>query len=120
MNKRQAKKQFKKEYGCNPDEFMVNFESVLEDVSKMCNDICEAMPKVIDSICETIRGVNEFVQSDEFKKIAQAVSELAKEKEEEEARAADHGGIYSEDMVKKIKELVALDEKMRGVNNERV
>ena len=120
MNKRQAKKKFKKEYGCNPDEFMVDFESVLEDVSKMCNDICEAMPKVIDSICETIRGVNEFVQSDEFKKIAQAVSELAKEKEEEEARAADHGVIHSEDMVKKIIEHAALGEKMRGGNNERI
>ena len=102
MNERQAKKKFKKKYGCNPDEFMVNFGSVLEDMSKMCNDICEAMPKVIDSICETIRGVNEFVQSDEFKKIAQAVSELAKETEEEEARAADHGVIYSEDVVEKI------------------
>lgn len=113
MNKRQAKKQFKKEYGCNPDEFMVNFESVLEDVSKMCNDICEAMPKVI-------RGVNEFVQSDEFKKIAQAVSELAKEKEEEEARAADHGVIHSEDMVKKIIEHAALGEKMRGGNNDQM
>lgn len=120
MNKRQAKKQFKKEYGCNPDEFMVNFESVLEDVSKACNDICEAMPKVIDSFCEVIRGVNEFVQSDEFKKIAQAVSELAKEKEEEEARAAEHGVIYSEDMVKKIIEHAALGEKMRGGNNDQM
>ena len=113
MNKRQAKKKFKKEYGCNPDEFMVNFESVLEDVSKMCNDICEAMPKVIDSICETIRGVNEFVQSDEFKKIAQAVSELEKEKEEEEARV-----IYSEDMVEKIVKHQVFGEKTRRIINE--
>lgn len=120
MNKRQAKKQFKKKYGCNPDEFMVNFESVLEDVSKMCNDICEALPKVIDSMLEVIRGVNEYVQSDDFKKIAQAVSELAKEKEEEEARAADHGVIHSEDMVKKIIEHAALGEKMRGGNNDQM
>lgn len=118
MNKRQAKKQFKKEYGCNPDEFMVNFESVLEDVSKMCNVICEALPKVIDSMLEVIRGVNEYVQSDDFKKIAQAVSELAKEKEEEEARAAEHGVIYSEDMVKKIIEHAALGEKMKKENKE--
>lgn len=116
MNKRQAKKQFKKEYGCNPDEFMVNFESVLEDVSKMCNDICEALPKVIDSMLEVIRGVNEYVQSDDFKKIAQAVSELAKEKEP----PTIYDPLFEEEMVKRIIEHAALGEKMRGGNNDQM
>ena len=114
MNKRQAKKEFKKKYGCNPDEFMVNFESVLEDVSKMCNDICEALPKVIDSMLEVIRGVNEYVQSDDFKKIAQAVSELAKEKEPPTV----YDPLLEEEMVKRIIEHEVIGNKMKRENKE--
>ena len=86
MNKRQAKKQFKKQYGCNPDEFMANLDTIAESLRKVCDEICEAMPKVINEIVKTIEEANkaivEYVQSDEFKKIAQAISELELEKKE--------------------------------------
>ena len=80
MNKRQAKKQFKKKYGCNPSEFVCSMDAIAEGVRKMCDDINNAMPVILKEISETVNNiiedVNKFVQSDEFKKIAGAISDL--------------------------------------------
>lgn len=85
MNKRQAKKQFKKKYGMNPNDYYLicNMDVIAENVRKLCDDIAETMPKVLKEWMEMIDKANkaclEFVQSDEFKKIIQATKELSNE-----------------------------------------
>ncbi len=85
MNKRQAKKQFKKKYGMNPKDYYLicNFEAIAENVRKLFDDIVEIMPDILSQMCESINyiieDVDKFVQSDEFKKIIQATKELSNE-----------------------------------------
>ena len=85
MNKRQAKKQFKKKYGMNPNDYYLvcNMDAIAENVRKLCDDIAEIMPDILSQMCESINNiienVNKFVQSDEFKKIIQATKELSNE-----------------------------------------
>lgn len=43
MNKRQAKKQFKKKYGCTPDEYVRNLQATLESFSDKFRKIMEAV-----------------------------------------------------------------------------
>ena len=85
MNKRQAKKQFKKKYGMNPNDYYLicNMDAIAENVRKLCDDIAEIMPDILRQMCESINNIiedaNKFVQSDEFKKIIQATKELSNE-----------------------------------------
>lgn len=85
MNKRQAKKQFKKKYGMNPNDYYLicNMDVIAENVRKLFDDIVEIMPDILSQMCESINyildDVNKFVQSDEFKKIIQATKELSNE-----------------------------------------
>ena len=120
MNKRQAKKKFKKEYGCTPDEMARQLETFFSDdnMKKIAESVSKAMDQAAIAVNKMMEDVAKFLQSDELKKIAQAVSELAKEKEEEEARAAAEGVIYSEDMIKKIIEHQVLGDKMNGKNSD--
>ena len=53
MNKRQAKKQFKKKYGCNPDEYEKNLQVALEifsddNVKKMAEDFSKALAVAVN------------------------------------------------------------------------
>lgn len=83
MNKRQAKKQFKKKYGMNPNDCYRNLDVIAKNVRKLCDDIVEIMPDILRQMCESINyiieDVDKFVQSDEFKKIIQATKELSNE-----------------------------------------
>ena len=84
MNKRQAKKQFKKKYGCNPDELCRTFDICLKNMSKVCDEICEAMPKILEQIAESLNTLNQFLASDGFYHIIQALSEMDLETENKE------------------------------------
>ena len=84
MNKRQAKKQFKKKYGVNPNEFVCNMDVIAENVRKACDDICKAMPKILEDIAESLNTLNQFLASDGFYHIVRDLDleELEAEKKE--------------------------------------
>ena len=84
MNKRQAKKKFKKEYGCTPDEMARQLETIFSDdnMKKIAESVSKAMDQVAIAVNKMMDGVAEFLQSDEFKKIAQAICEMEKEEKE--------------------------------------
>ena len=84
MNKRQEKKKFKKEYGCTPDEFCSTLDICLKNISKVCDEICEAMPKILEQIAESLNTFNQFLASDGFYHIRQALSEMDLETENKE------------------------------------
>ena len=94
MNKRQAKKEFKKKYGCNPDEFCCTLDICLKNMSKVCDEICEAMPKILEDIAESLNTLNQFLASDGFYHIVQALSEMELEtKNKEELKGENNGRI---------------------------
>lgn len=68
MNKRQAKKQFKKKYGCTPDE-------MAENVSKALDQVAVAVNKFYDNF-------SAFLQSEKFRKIMEAVSDALVQSEQ--------------------------------------
>lgn len=84
MNKRQAKKKFKKEYGCTPDEMARQLETVFSDdnMKKIAESVSKAMDQVAIAVNKMMDDVAKFLQSDEFKKIAQAICEMEKEQGE--------------------------------------
>ena len=84
MNKRQAKKKFKKEYGCTPDEMARQLETIFSDdnMKKIAESVSKAMDQVAIAVNKMMDDVAEFLQSDEFKKIAQAICEMEKEEKE--------------------------------------
>jgi hypothetical protein len=87
MNKRQAKKQFKKKYGCTPDEYVKtlqaalevfsddNLEKIAENVSRTIDQLAVAVNKVCDD-------VSAFLQSEEFRKIMEAASDALVQSEQ--------------------------------------
>lgn len=84
MNKRQAKKKFKKEYGCTPDEMARQLETIFSDdnMKKIAESVSKAMDQVAIAVNKMMEDVAKFLQSDEFKKIAQAICEMEKEQRE--------------------------------------
>ena len=75
MNKRQAKKAFKKKYGCNPKEFekyidesfsKIDFEALGEVLGECLNELAkriqETIPKVMNELCESIRMITKEIQ----------------------------------------------------------
>lgn len=86
MNKRQAKKKFKKEYGCTPDEMARQLETIFYDdnMKKIAESVSKAMDQAAIAVNKMMEDVAKFLQSDEFKKIAQAICEMEKEQEENE------------------------------------
>ena len=87
MNKRQAKKQFKKKYGCNPDEYVRNLQTVLEIFSddnlvKIAEDFSKAMDQVVVEINKFMDDFSAFLQSEKFRKIMEAVSDALVQSEQ--------------------------------------
>ena len=82
MNKRQAKKQFKKKYGVNPDRMSTILE---KELPKVIEVIRERLPDIINEMCQTMKAAVEDLQeklremnSEEFKEFLQRVSESQK------------------------------------------
>ena len=72
MNKRQAKKQFKKFYGCNPNQ-----------LAKGLDEFSENIPHTVDILCKGIadfcKQCVEYIQSDEFRQVYLNVVEYSQE-----------------------------------------
>ena len=73
MNKRQAKKQFKKLYGCNPNQLMKRLDECTKDI----------IPHTVDILCKGIadflKQCVEYIQSDEFRQVYLNVVEYSQE-----------------------------------------
>ena len=73
MNKRQAKKQFKKLYGYNPDQLAKRLDECTKDI----------IPHTVDILCKGIldfmKQCAEYIQSDEFKQTYSKVIEYSQE-----------------------------------------
>ena len=84
MNKRQAKKKFKKEYGCTPEEMARQIKTIYSDdnMKKIAESLSKAVDQMAIAVNKMMDDFAEFLQSDEFKKIAQAICEMEKEKED--------------------------------------
>lgn len=119
MNKRQAKKKFKKEYGCTPDEMARQLETIEtifsdDNMRKIAESVSKAMDQAAIAVNKMMEDVAKFLQSDEFKNIAQAVSELAKEKEPPTV----YDPLLNEEMVKRIIEHEVIGDKMKRENKQ--
>lgn len=87
MNKRQAKKQFKKKYGCTPDECAKNLQVTLkifsdDDLAKMAEDFYKAMDQVVVAVHKFYDDFSAFLQSEKFRKIMEAVSDAVVQSEQ--------------------------------------
>ena len=89
MNKRQAKKQFKKKYGCNPDEYeyVRNLQVDLEifsdnNLKKMAEDCSKALDQVAVAVNKFYDDFSAFLRSEKFRKIMEAVSDALVQSEQ--------------------------------------
>lgn len=84
MNKRQAKKQFKKKYGCTPDEMARLLETIFSDdnMKKIAESVSEAMDQAAIAVNKMMDDVAEFLQSEKFRKIMEAVSDAVVQSEQ--------------------------------------
>lgn len=72
MNKRQAKKQFKKLYGCNPNQ-------LAKRLDKFAKDIPHTVDILSKGITDFIKRCAEYIQSDEFTQVYSKVVEYSQE-----------------------------------------
>ena len=79
MNKRQAKKNFKKKYGCNPEEFADVF---CTNLGHALDELRPAMENAIKVICDGITHLSEYMQSEEFKKRMEVIAHAVEQAEE--------------------------------------
>lgn len=87
MNKRQAKKQFKKKYGCTPDECAKNLQAVLEkftdnDLAKMEEVFSKTLDQFAVAVNKFYDDFSAFLQSEKFRKIMEAVSDAVVQSEQ--------------------------------------
>lgn len=87
MNKRQAKKQFKKKYGCTPDEYAKNLQVTLkifsdDNLAKMAQDFSKALDQVAVAVNKFYDDFSAFLQSKKFRKIMEAVSDALAQSEQ--------------------------------------
>ena len=87
MNKRQAKKQFKKKYGCTPDEYVRNLQAALEifsddNLAKIAEDFSKALDQFAVAINKFCDDFSAFLQSEKFRKIMEAVSDALVQSEQ--------------------------------------
>ena len=72
MNKRQAKKQFKKFYGCNPNQLEKGLDEFTKNIPDAVNVLCKG-------ISDFIKHCAEYIQSDEFRQVYSKVIEYSQE-----------------------------------------
>ena len=87
MNKRQAKKQFKKKYGCTPDEYVRGLQATLEifsdnNLAKMAEHFSKAMDQVVVAVHKFYDDFSAFLQSEKFRKIMEAASDAVVQSEQ--------------------------------------
>ena len=83
MNKRQAKKQFKKKHGVNPDRMTTILEKelpkVIEDFRKRLPDIINEMRQTMKAAFEALQEKLQEMNSEEFKEFLQQYTGKDKE-----------------------------------------
>ena len=89
MNKRQAKKQFKKRYGMTPDQMIVQLADALAEVT------CNVIPEVVKALAAGLDAITEFLRSDAFREM---VAERARRIEETPELVKEH--FYIEEVTK--------------------
>lgn len=72
MNKRQAKKQFKKIYGCNPNQLAKDLDESVKDIPHTVDILCKG-------IADFMKQCIEYIQSDEFAHLYSKVIEYSQE-----------------------------------------
>lgn len=78
MNRRQAKKQFKKKYGVNPNKM---YKIIEKELPQVIEDFCKRLPDLMNEICRTLNDafmcLQEKIQemnSEEFKEFLRQVT----------------------------------------------
>ena len=61
MNKRQAKKAFKRKYGMNPEEAAkllneIDITKVMQQVTEVINDFAKKLPEILDGMAKNYKG----------------------------------------------------------------
>lgn len=79
MNKRQAKKNFKKKYGCNPNKFA---EIYCTNLQRSLQELQPAIENAMKVICDCITHFSEYLQSEEFKKRMEVIAHAVEQAEE--------------------------------------
>lgn len=80
MNKRQAKKAFKKKYGMNPGEAAkllneIDFTKVVQQVTEAINDFAKKLPEILDGMAKTIRAAVEQIDTEQLTEYLQQYEE---------------------------------------------
>lgn len=80
MNKRQAKKAFKKKYGMKPGEAakLLNekdFTKVMQQVTEAINDLVKKLPEILDGMAKTIRVAVEQIDTEQLTEYLQQYEE---------------------------------------------
>jgi len=94
MNKRQAKKAFKKKFGVNPAEYEKQMDLALEQISKTIREtdwqeigriLAENMTKAIKdltaAVCDGVKSISDMMNTPELK---EALEKYRKEQEEKD------------------------------------
>lgn len=90
MNKRQAKKAFKKKYGVNPAEFEKQMDLCLEQISKidwqeigrtLAENMATAINDLAAAVCDGVKSISDIMNTPEFK---EALEKYRKEQEEKD------------------------------------
>lgn len=79
MNKRQAKKNFKKKYGCNPNEFA---EIFCTNLQRSLQELQPAIENALATIAKSFANLSEYLQSEEFKKRMEEIAHAVEQTEE--------------------------------------
>ena len=72
MNKRQAKKQFKKIYGCNPNQLATGLDEFVKHIPNTVDILCKG-------ISNSMKQCAEYIQSDEFIQVYSKVVKYSQE-----------------------------------------
>ena len=83
MNRRQAKKQFKKKYGVNPNKM---YQIIEKELPQVIEDFCKRLPDLMNEICRTLNDAfmclqekTQEMNSEEFKEFLQQVTDNNKD-----------------------------------------
>lgn len=79
MNKRQAKKNFKKKYGCNPNEFA---ETFCTNLQRSLQELQPAIGNALATIAKSFANLSEYLQSEEVKKRMEEIAHAVEQTEE--------------------------------------
>lgn len=80
MNKRQAKKAFKKKYGMNPDEAAkllneIDFTKIVQQATEAFNDFAKKLPEILDVMAKATKAAVEQNDTEQLKEYLQQYEE---------------------------------------------